>query len=344
MIRRMPTARNPLRLLPALLLFAALPAVAASPDKPIRIGIIGLDTSHVVAFTKEFNDPKAGGELAGFRIVAGFPGGSPDIESSRSRVQDYANQLKALGVEIVPSIPELLTKVDAVLLESVDGRPHLEQARPVIAARKPLFIDKPLAASLADGIAIAELAKRNNVPFFSSSSLRFGAKVQAIRHDPKLGDIVGADAWSPCTLEEHHPDLYWYGVHGVETLYTIMGTGCESVRRISTPDTEIVVGLWHNNRVGTFRGTRTGKHDYGVVAFGTKGTAAQIGFEGYKPLAEQIARFFKTGKTPIAPEETLEILAFMQAADDSKRANGAPIKLADVMARARAEASQKLDK
>jgi predicted dehydrogenase len=219
--------------------------------------------------------------MAGFRVVAAFPGGSQDVPSSRDRVQKYADDLKAGGVEIVDSIPRLLEKVDVVLLESVDGRPHLEQARPVILAKKPLFIDKPLAGSLADAVAIAELAKRNGTPWFSSSSIRFGPKLAALKKDAKVGEIVGCDAFSPCPTEEHHPDLFWYGVHGVEALYTIMGPGCESVTRVRTDGGELVVGVWKGGRIGTFRGIRDGKADYGAVAFGKKGIASQVGFEGY---------------------------------------------------------------
>jgi predicted dehydrogenase len=325
------------------LLICCLGLVARAQEKVIRVGIIGCDTSHVPAFAKEFNDPNAAGDIAGFKVVAAFPGGSPDLKKdSMDRVPGYVAQLKAGGVEIVDSIPKLLEKVDVVLLESVDGRPHLEQARPVIAARKPLFIDKPLAGSLADAVAIAELAKKNDVPWFSSSSLRFGPKLVALKTDPKVGEIVGATAFSPCKTEPHHPDLYWYGIHGVEALYTLMGPGCESVTRVQTDGGELVVGTWKGGRIGTFRGMREGKADYGAIAFGTKGIATQIGFEGYKPLAEQIGRFFKTRKPPVAAEETIELLAFMEAADESKRQGGRPVKLEEVLEKARAEAKGKV--
>ena len=311
--------------------------------EPIRIGIIGCDTSHVPAFTKLFNDPKAEGDLAGFKVVAAFAGGSPDIpKSSTDRIPKFVEELKKSGVEMVDSIPELLKRVDAVLLESVDGRPHLEQARPVLEAKKPLFIDKPLAGSLADAIAIHELARKHNTPWFSCSSIRFGPKIQALKTDLKIGDVIGATSWSPCSLEEHHPDLFWYGVHGVEGLYTLMGPGCESVQRTSTPGEDVATGVWAGGRVGIFRGTRAAKGDYGVVAHGAKGVGTVTGFEGYKPLVEQIAKFFKTGKSPINPEETIELFAFMSAADESKAKGGAPVKIAEVMEKARAEAAKKV--
>ena len=248
-----------------------------------------------------------------------------------------------MGITIVDSIPKLLEQVDVVCLESVDGRPHLEQARPVFQAGKPMFIDKPLAGSLADAIAIDELGKKYKVPWFSSSSLRYSPGTIAIMSDPKVGQIIGCDSWSPCPLEEHHPDLFWYGVHGVETLYTVMGPGCVSVTRLHTDGTDLVVGVWSDGRIGTFRGIRApGKSDYGATVFG-KNAIAQTGkYEGYKPLVEQIATFFKTRKPPVSSAETLELFAFMEAADVSKRQGGATVKLADVMQKAKEEAMRKL--
>jgi hypothetical protein len=306
--------------------------------KSLRAGIIGLDTSHVVAFTKLLNDPQVKGELAGLRIVAAYPGGSQDIPSSRDRVAGYTNELREKhGVEIVDSIDELLARVDVVLLESVDGRPHLAQARPVFQARKPVFIDKPVAGTLADAIAIYDLARETGTPCFSSSSLRFSPGIAGMKANPKVGDVLGCDAYGPCHLEEHHPDLYWYGVHGVETLFTIMGTGCQSVSRLQTEGTDLVAGVWNGGRIGTFRGLREGKSDYGATVFGSKGIAQSGGYAGYEPLVVEICRFFRSGKPPVSAEETVEIFAFMEAADESKRQGGKPVSIESVMAKARAE-------
>jgi predicted dehydrogenase len=306
------------------------------PSQPLKAGIIGLDTSHVVAFTKLLNAPSPKPELAGVRVVAAYPGGSPDIPSSRDRVAGYTQELRdKFGVTIVGSIDELLASVDVVLLESVDGRPHLEQARPVFRARKPVFIDKPVAGSLADAIAIFDLARETNTPCFSSSSLRFGPPTEEIRRNAKLGDVVGCDVHGPCSLEEHHPDLFWYGIHGVEELFTILGTGCQSVSRTQTKGTEFVVGVWNDGRVGTFRGLRVGPYDYGATVFGTKGNMSSKGDAGYEPLVGEIVKFFKTGKAPVAAAETLEIYAFMEAADESKRQGGKPVTIESVMTRAR---------
>lgn len=313
--------------------------VAADQDgaKPLRAGIIGLDTSHVVAFTRLLNNPnKPEGPLGGVRVVAAYPGGSPDVAASRDRVAGYTKELHdKYNVEIVDSIEALMPKVDVVLLESVDGRPHLDQVKPVFKARKPVFIDKPVAGSLADALQIYRLAKEANAPCFSSSSLRFSPGIQAMRNNPKVGDVLGCDTYGPCSLEPHHPDLFWYGIHGVEALFTIMGTGCESVARVQTPDTELVTGVWKGGRVGTFRGIRKGKTDYGAMVFGSKGIVPSGGYGGYEPLVVEICKFFRTGKPPVSAEETIEIFAFMAAADESKARDGAPVKLEEVLARAR---------
>jgi predicted dehydrogenase len=276
------------------------------------------------------------------RVVAAFPGGSPDVAASSKRVAGYTKQLRDLfEVEIVNSIDALLQKVDVVLLESVDGRPHLKQAMLVLKAHKPVFIDKPVAGSLADAIRIFALAREYKTPCFSSSSLRFSPGIAGRRKDPKLGELLGCDVYAPCELEPHHPDLFWYGVHGVESLFTIMRTGCKSVSRVQTKDTELVTGVWQDGRVGTFRGIRKGKSGYGGVAFGTKGIVPFISSAGYEPLVDEICKFFKTGQPPVSAEETLEIFAFMEAADASKREGGRPVTLETVMARAREEANRR---
>lgn len=298
-----------------------------------RVGIIGLDTSHSVAFTQALNSSTAGAEFGGYKIVAAYPYGSKDIKSSVDRIPEYIENVKKLGVEITASIDDLLKKVDVVLLETNDGRLHLEQALQVIKAGKRFFIDKPIAASLADAGAIFAAAKKANVGVFSSSSLRYTIGAQELAGG-KLGRVLGAETYSPCSLERTHPDLFWYGIHGVESLFTVMGTGCQQVVRVSTPDTDVVTGIWSDGRVGTFRGTRSGKYGFGGTVFAENGTAPIGEYGGYNPLLVRIIEFFRTGVVPVRPEETLEICAFMEAADESKRNGGVPVSLDSMFSKA----------
>lgn len=306
-----------------------------------RVGIIGLDTSHSVEYTKVLNSAGASSEFEGYKIVAAYPQGSLDIESAVKRIPAYIEEVKKMGVEIVDSIPALLKKVDVILLETNDGRRHLEQALQVIKAGKILFIDKPITASLVDAIAIFEAAKHYKVPVFSSSSTRFMSSAQEVVNG-KIGKVLGADSYSPCTIEETHPDFFWYGIHGVEILYTVMGTGCKSIVRVHTEETDVAIGTWNDGRVGTFRGTRTGQHLYGGTAYGEKGNAVLGPIEGYKPLLTEIIQFFQTGNPPVKAEDTLEIYAFMEAADESKRRKGASVNLDEIWEHARKDAHKKL--
>jgi predicted dehydrogenase len=326
-----------------LFLFTAIalptqPTHGGGNGQSIKVGIIGLDTSHVTAFTKILHNPTNTGNLAGLKVVAAYPGGSPDIAMSRDRIEGFTKQMKeSYGVEIIPGIDELLKRVDVVLLESVDGRCHLAQAEPVILAGKPLFIDKPMAASLTDVIKIFTLAKKHNVPCFSSSSLRFHPELVSTKANPKVGYLVGADVFAPCSIEEHHPDLMWYGVHGVEMLYSLMGTGCEKAVRTRTQGTDVVTGVWKGGRVGTFRGLRDGKADYGATVFGSKGLGKASGSGSYEPLVAEICKFARTGKAPVSADETIEIFTFMEAAEESQRQGSAPVTLQSVLAKAMAK-------
>ncbi len=316
-----------------LLLLLLVTGLAKAEDaKQIRVGMIGLDTSHCIAFSRILNDENAPPELANCRVIACYPKGSPDIESSVSRVPKYTTQITELGVEIVDSIEGLCERVDAILLETNDGRPHLEQLRPVLKAGKPTFIDKPVAGSLKDAVSIYKEAKAAGVPVFSSSSLRYGKNTQAVRGG-SIGKVTVCVTHSPASLEKTHPDLFWYGIHGCESLFTVMGTGCKSVTRTKQNGKIVVTGKWEDGRTGIF----CEGNGYGGYAVGEKGGAPVGSYDTYRPLVVEIVKFFRTGKAPVSPEETLQIYAFMEAADESERKGRMEVTLKSVMRAAGAE-------
>jgi hypothetical protein len=310
----------------AMKLFAILACAVTCAAADLRVGIIGTDTSHVSVFSRIFNDPSGRDHVPGARVVAAYKGGSPDVESSRTRVDKYAEELRTKWqVELVPEISGLCGKVDAILLESVDGRAHLPQMREAVKCGKPIFIDKPLASTLKDAREIAKLAKEAGVPWFSTSSLRYNDVALKM----KFEDSTGAMTWGPGHTEEHHElDLSWYAIHPIELLYALMGTGCEEVTRISTEKADVVVGRWKGGRTGTVRANRT-SGGYGAVVFRPDGIVQSPPKfpSSYVPMLRHIVEFFKSGKPPLPNEETLEIFAFMDAAQRSKAAGGKPIKL-----------------
>ncbi|RFC49558.1 MAG: putative dehydrogenase [Verrucomicrobia bacterium] len=303
----------------------------AQEPKPVRIGMIGLDTSHVLAFTERLNDPAGKNHVPGGRVVAAFRGGSPDIPESANRVEGFTKTLvEKYGVKLYDTIEELCKQVDAVLLESVDGRPHLEQVRPVFAAGKPVFIDKPVAGTLKDAVEVYKLSSRTGVPCWSASSLRFYPGVVEVAQAP-AGEVRGAISYGPASIQPTHPDLFWYGIHPTEALFTVLGSGCETVSRTHTADTDVVTGVWSGGRTGVLYGLRNQKTAYKVVKFGTEKIVEQTGGGDYTPMLVEVIRFFQTGKPPVSAETTLEIYGFMEAADESKRRGGTPVSVAEVL-------------
>lgn len=307
-------------------------STTADGAEPLRAGIVGCDTSHAIAFTKIINAPDATGPRADVEVVVAFPGGSPDIPSSADRVGGYTEELRGMGIEIVDSIPQLLEKCDVVLLESVDGRTHLGQFQQ-LAVGKPVFIDKPAAANLADVIAIFRLAEKTKTPCFSSSALRYCSAVTKLANDPAVGKVTGCSVASPFETEPHHIDLAWYGVHGVEAIYALMNPGCEAVSRVDGSTATLVTGRWSDGRIAAWRGLK-GHADYVFTAFGDKGIAFDRGFSGYEPLVDEICTFFVSGKPPIPTAETIEMFAFMEAADESLKRDGALVTTKEMIDRA----------
>jgi len=291
-------------------------------NKELRVGLIGLDTSHAPAFTKLLNDVSHPHHVAGGRVVAAFPGGSPDFGLSRDRVEAFTAQVQAEGdVSILSSPAAVAEKSDAIILASVDGRVHLQQFQEIAPFGKPVFIDKPFATTSADAHAIAALAKQYDIPLMSSSILRYGQPlIEALESAESL---VGADCSGPMDLEETQPGLLWYGIHSVEMLYAALGQGCEHVTAISTPDGEFVTGVWKDGRIGTVRGYRGGKKNFGALLHGEK-TSRYVDVmthpkPAYAGLLESVLEMFQTKKPSIAIDETLEIVRFIEAANQSRQ-------------------------
>ncbi|WAC39462.1 Gfo/Idh/MocA family protein [Pedobacter sp. SL55] len=291
------------------------------PSLKKRVGVVGLDSSHAIAFTKELNANTTNESYKGYQVVAAYSMGSPSIPLNAERIPKFTEEIKKLGVEVVASLDALLRKVDVVLLETNDGNVHLQQAEIILKARKPLFIDKPIANSYEDASKIFELADKYKTPVFSTSSLRYITGIEEI--DKKT--VLGADIYSPAYTEPSHKDLYWYGIHGVEMLFTLLGQNCVSVQTQHTTDFDSYIGEWDGGRIGTLRGIRKGADGFGGVVF-IQDKIVQLGaFQGYNPLLKQIISFFETGKEPVQRLETLAVCKFIDAAHQSRLEGGTKV-------------------
>ena len=335
--------------------FAAvhLPALAEADDaatKAVRVGIIGVDNYQCVAFTQLFQKPPEDNpDLRGIEVVAAWPGGSPDVAESVKGLPQWRERLSKMGVKIEDSIDAVLDQVDAVLVMSLDGRTHLELATAALKAGKPVYVGRPLAATLEDVVAIFEVARREGTPLFSCSQHRYSPGFIAMRNHPEAGSVVGCDVYGGLETEPHHAGYFWHP-HSFETLYTIMGPGAKTVTRTESKTADLITGTWKDGRIGTCRLAREGAVKYSALVYGDRGIvpAGMYGYEapvkgvvpkgrykGYEGVATEIAKFFKTGKLPVQPEETIELFAFIEAAHESGRRGGAAVNVDDVLEKAR---------
>ncbi|MEH7014081.1 Gfo/Idh/MocA family oxidoreductase [Neobacillus niacini] len=288
----------------------------------LNIGMIGLDTSHAVAFTKLLNDPNKDFHVNGGKVMMACPVGSNDFALSYSRISGITKEVEQYGVRIVETMEEVAEQCDAILLESVDGRVHLEQLSKIVMFNKPIFIDKPFCLSSSDATKMVELSEKYNTPIMSSSALRFAETLgQALSAQDK-GNIIGADCFGPMEMVETQPGYFWYGIHTIEMLYAILGSGAKNVRTESNQDYDLIISQWEDGRIGTARGNRKGNYNFGAVIHYERGNEYVRIDSSSKPyyasLLEQIMLFFG-GTKPIVPiSETLEIIRFIEAANESK--------------------------
>jgi predicted dehydrogenase len=303
---------------------------------PLRIGIVGLDSSHSEQFTLRLHDAAHPGHVPGARVVAAWPGGSDDLPLSADRVAGFTAVLRdRLGVPILSSIAAVCAAADAVMILSVDGRAHLDQVREVVAAGRPVFIDKPVAADLATAVAIYRAAAEAGVPLWSSSATRFWSGVVGLARNPAAPRAAFASGPDPSLA--HHAELFFYGIHAAESLFTVMGPGCRSVERVTSADLSLVSGRWDDDRLGVLaalHGLPVDSRDYAVTRIDGGRTASFPGVGDYHGLVAAIVAFFQTGRSPVSPRETLEIYAFLEAAGASRRRGGTPVALRDVLAAA----------
>ncbi|MBA4494687.1 Gfo/Idh/MocA family protein [Paenactinomyces guangxiensis] len=290
----------------------------------LKIGIIGLDTSHVTAFTKLLNDPDHPYHVPGGKVVAAYPGGSPDVKLSYARIEGYTSELRdQYDVNIVNTPEAVAEQCDAILLESVDGRVHLQQFRSVAPFGKPVFIDKPFTVNYEEAKAIIELAGQYEIPLMSCSALRYAEGLTSVLKQTEKGAIIGADCYGPMAIEPTQPGLFWYGIHTAEMLFAILGADCLHVTAATNPDHDLVVGEWGDGRVGTIRGNRKGNNAFGALVHWEKGTDFVDVYSDPKPyyasLLEQVMSMFTTGKPPLDLQETLKIIRFIEAANESRK-------------------------
>jgi predicted dehydrogenase len=294
----------------------------------LTVGLVGLDMSHAVEFTRRLNDADNVEHVPGARVVAGWPGGSKDFPLSWSRVGKFTAEVRdRFGVEIVDTPEAVAERVDVILVTAADGRMHRVLFDRLLKFKRPMFIEKPLTLCSHEAREMFRIAADAGVPLMSCSTARFGEPLrQAIEQD--LGKIIGCDVFGPMPEEPTQPGLFWYGVHSIEVLNVVMGRGCREVRAYRNDDCDLVTAVWADGRVATFRGMRKGEWKFGMTLHRERGVqfVDLVHNSWFKQTIELLLANLPQGKSPIEAADTLEIIRIIEAANAS-RASGLAVQL-----------------
>ena len=298
-----------------------------------RIGLIGLDTSHVIEFTKLLNDDSHEHHVKGGRVTVAWPGGSPDFPMSANRVEGFTKQLQEThGITIAATPEAVAEEADLVFIEAVDGRVHRGLLERILPFGKPVFVDKPFALTTEDALAMLRTADVAGVPIMSSSALRFSDNLVAALANGR-DDILGCDVYGPAAEETTQPGLFWYGCHTIEMMITIMGPGCREVRCTRTENHDALTAVWEDGRIATYHGIRNAHWKFGATlhrAAGPQSVDASGGRPFYVGLLEAVMDSLTHGRSAVPAREMLEVVAILDAGNRSAAQGGATVSLPGV--------------
>ena len=297
----------------------------------LKIGLVGLDTSHVTAFASLLNDPSNKAHVPGGRIVAAYPGGSKDFELSWSRVEGFTKTLREKYAVKMLETPEAVAEAaDVVFITSVDGRVHREQFERTAKFKRPTFIDKPFTVSVADAEAILRTARAEKIPLMSCSSVRYSDNVvEAL--GGKREDVLACDAHGPLSEVPTQPGLFFYGVHAIDLIVSVLGHGCREVRAVKYDAGDVVTLAWPGGRVATARLMKQPHGRFGVTLHRKSGAqfvdASAAKRPAYASMLEAILRSLPQGKSDVPEDEMLDTIRIIDAANRSREAGGDAVKV-----------------
>lgn len=284
--------------------------------RSLTIGMIGLDTSHCLEFTKLLNEPEHPFHVEGGKVAFAFPLYSEDMSISKDRVQGYTETLRdELSVKITNSIADTAEASEAILLTAVDGRKHLDLFKQLIPYKLPVFIDKPLALSVKDAEELYSLAEEHNIPVMSSSSLRYADSFREVIKNQKE-EIDAIYVHGPLPMQPLMPGYFWYGIHMIEMVIAAMGAEANNVTVKTSNDHETVIVEWEDGRHAIIRGEYEWHSRFGATLHTKNGFHHVDITKDTKPfyasLLEQVIHFFQTKESPVPKEETLEVITLIE--------------------------------
>ena len=252
------------------------------------------------------------------------------MDISRNRVEGFTKTLREkYGVEMKDSPEAVAEAADLLMILSVDGRVHRQQFERVAKLGKPTFIDKPFALTVDDAEAMLRLARSNKVPLMSCSSVRYSENVVAALNG-KRGDVLGCDAHGPLSEIPTQPGLFFYGIHTVDLIVSVLGHGCREVRTAHYDACDVVTLAWPDGRIATVRLMKEPHGHFGVTLHRKAGAqfvdASAAKRPAYATMLEAILRSLPQGKSDVPEDEMLDTVKICAAMNQSLE-TGKPVKL-----------------
>jgi predicted dehydrogenase len=312
----------------------------------MRIGAIGIDSSHTPVFTNRINtlfkEGKTKCQVTHFWDPGTHQWQHPDGPAQSAKdVAKWREDAIKEGAKQVDTIDDLLKNVDGVMVLNIGGARHLELAVPSLAKGMPTYVDKPLTCSTDQAKALLAMSRLYKARCYSASSLRFITEIPKLDKE-KLGDIVAIDAFGNGEVMDLMPDLWHYGCHSIEMVDAIFrwaGQGGGGVKRVSAvksatpfvkggkaqPGVEAKSGYhlldmeYHDGRIARIRCDRNGSWAFGATVHGTKGVQQfVVDFAPvYTRLVEGMVKFFEGGPAPVDLRDIVENVAVMEAGNRS---------------------------
>jgi predicted dehydrogenase len=289
----------------------------------IRIGIIGSDNSHAVAYSKLANIANRAGDS---RVVA-ISG--PDPERTK--------EVAGLGniPEIVERPEDMIGKVDAILVVHRHGDLHAEHAIPFLEAGIPVYVDKPFAVSLADCHAMLDAANDGNALLTSYSSLRYAPTTTDLADTlESLGEIRVGQFAGPCDFDSEYAGPFFYATHVAEICFRLMGDDIRTVSATRSGANVVADITFANDAIATFSYLGDAAYHFHATLFGTKDFAATEVIAGDDAYAEGLNVFLdavKTGEAPLSAQQLLTPIAFVHALQESLANDGSSVDVASLL-------------
>lgn len=229
-------------------------------------------------------------------------------EIDKPEGMDTSSWCSKYGAQRLNSIEELVDKSDYIIVLSPDNPEHHERlSRIPLISGKPVYIDKTFSPDFASGVRMFELAGKYGTPMFSSSALRFAKEFQSYPDNKINRESLEYMATLGSGLYEN------YSVHQFEMIVSLMGPGAKRIKSLSSDNSRLLAMEYADGRRASMLQIQQAPFQAALQLKNWEGVFINQCSDIFPGLIHSMLNFFETGKPPVPKEETLEIMAIIEA-------------------------------